>query len=305
MAELSHRALRELIERFGGADEYWTEMISAAALTSGGLFEQWYLDAGPRPEKVVFQLFGSKPDQIVKAAALLNTYPCAGIDINMGCCAPAIARTGAGIRWMEDIERAGALIARLRAVVSCRLSVKIRLGLTEDFDYLLRFCSRLESEKLDLITLHPRTAKEKFKRSARWDYVYRLADCMRIPVVGNGDILDPNDAMHRANGRCFALMVGRGAVRKPWIFACIKGTAPSFVDLEEAALLFLDFLSRYQPQPFHYSRACRFFTLFCDNLFWAHYLKHLLYKEHTLSGMEAVLSRYFREHEEEKLCRLP
>ncbi|MDR2150617.1 MAG: tRNA-dihydrouridine synthase family protein [Spirochaetaceae bacterium] len=305
MAELSHRALRELIECFGGCDEYWTEMISAGALTSGGQFEQWYRDAGPRPEKTVFQLCGAKPEQLVKAAVLLNTLPCAGIDINMGCCAPAITRTGAGIQWMRDSERAAGLIAQVRAVVSCRLSVKIRLGFTEDFDCLLRFCKRLEAAGLDLITLHPRTAQEKLKRRARWDYVYQLASCMQVPVVGNGDIAEPNDCMRReAEGRCYALMIGRGAVRKPWFFAQLKGTAPLSVDLEETALLFLAFLARYQPEPFHYSRACRFFTLFCDNLRWAHYLKQLLYKERTLCGMEAVLRRYFYEHEEEKLWRL-
>lgn len=269
MAELSHRALRELIEYFGGCDEYWTEMISAGALISGGLFEKWYTDGGPNPKKVVFQLFGSKPDHIVKAAVVLNSFPCAGIDINMGCAAPSISSKGAGIRWMEDIERAGALIARLKAVLSCRLSVKIRLGFKEDFDYLLRFCKRLESEKLDLITLHPRTAREKLKHSARWDYVYKLAEHINIPVVGNGDIADVKDGMRR-QGLCYALMIGRAAVQKPWLFAQIKGNAPPFVDLEKTALSFLDLLARHQPESFHYSRACRFFTLFCDNLTWAH-----------------------------------
>ena len=101
MAELSHRALRELIESFcgadckisgadckiGGADLYYTEMIGAGALTSGGQFESFYTDGLPCPERLVYQLCGGKTENIAAGAALLAKLPCAGIDINMGCCA--------------------------------------------------------------------------------------------------------------------------------------------------------------------------------------------------------------------------
>jgi tRNA-dihydrouridine synthase len=111
MAELSHRALKELVEGFGGCDEYFTEMISAAALLAGGPYEKWYIDAGPRPEKTVFQLVGADPAQISRAAAMLDKLECAGIDINMGCSTPAIRKTGAGAGWMASIDRAGDLIS--------------------------------------------------------------------------------------------------------------------------------------------------------------------------------------------------
>ena len=301
MAELSHRALRELIESFGPADEYFTEMISAGAFVNGGPFESWYVDSGPCPERLVYQLMGSSEEQLLRAVAMLDQRECLGIDINMGCSAPAITRTGAGVRWMADIDRAGALIRRLRPHIHRRLSVKLRTGLDDDFEYLVRFCRRLEEEGIDLITLHPRTAKEKFKRRARWDYVSALKRELRVPVAGNGDIASAEEMLKRST-ECDAVMVGRLAVRRPWVFAEARtiqalaaGAAPVdiAIDIEETGLRFLELLSRYQPPEFHISRARRFFSYFCDNLKWGNYVKNLLNRETTLAGIERVWRDYF------------
>jgi len=332
MAEISHRALRELIEDFGGCDEYFTEMISAAALLGGGPFEKWYIDGGPRPEKLVYQLVGADFEQITRAATLLDRLECRGIDLNMGCCAPLIRKTRAGITWMASVDRAGELVKSVRGVVKRRLSVKIRTGLTDNFDYLVKFCRRLEAEGVELIILHPRTAKEKLKRRARWDYVGALRQELRIPVAGNGDISGAEDLIARAAGPCDAVMVGRAAVRQPWIFAQAKlsqkdisprhrGTEENGgflnydenlclrtfgseclcerkwgINLEEIGVRFLELLARWQPGEFHISRARRFFGFFCDNLKWGNYAKNLLNREETLSGMERVWRDYFREN---------
>jgi tRNA-dihydrouridine synthase len=314
MAEISHRAFRELIEDFGGCDCYFSEMISAGALLAGGPFEQWYIDTGPRPEKLVFQLVGSDSEQISRAAALLDRLECAGIDINMGCSAPLIRKTGSGAAWMASIDRAGELIAHVRPCIKRRLSVKLRIGYRDDFEYLVKFCRRLEDEGTELITLHPRTVTEKFKRIARWEYVGALRQELKIPVAGNGDIACAEDLARRACGPCDAVMVGRGAVRQPWIFAAAKEqlaksnkqgeisnekTAGSeeqlvickeqlAINLEEIGLRFLELLSRHQPPEFHVSRARRFFGFFCDNLKWGNYLKNQLNREKTLAGIEKV-----------------
>jgi tRNA-dihydrouridine synthase len=317
MAELSHRALRELIEDFrfqedAGPSEYYTEMISAGALFAGGPFEEWYLDGGPRPEILVYQLLGADEDRLAEAVNLLNQKECLGIDINMGCSAPAITRTGAGVCWMADIDKASALIRRLRPKTRRRLSVKLRIGLSDDFEYLVRFCKSLEEEGLDLITLHPRTAKEKFKRKARWDYISALRKELRIPLAGNGDIASAEEMLARSE-ECDAVMIGRLALRRPWIFAEARGlenliskkhkgaenteVKSSFdIDIEETGLRFLELLSRYQPPEFHLSRARRFFGYFCDNLKWAHHVKTMINRETDLAGIERVWRGYFAEH---------
>jgi tRNA-dihydrouridine synthase len=334
MAELSHRALRELISEFGGCDEFFTEMISAPGLLAGGPFEKWYLESGPCPEKLIFQVLGSDIDQLTKAVALLDKRDCLGIDINMGCAAPAITRTGAGVRWMEDIDRAGRLIRAVRRVTKKRLSVKLRLGTKpaalpgagktapggergaggefSGFGYLADFCRRLEAEGVELITLHPRLADEKFKRRARWEYVSRLRGVLGIPVAGNGDIASAEELARGAPGKAgFAeqaagpVMAGRLAVRQPWVFANARAFANSeklgmrseTSSLEKTALCFLELLSRWQPPEFHLSRARRFFRYYCDNFTWAEYLRNRINREETLTGIAGVISGYCRDHE--------
>jgi len=300
MAELSHRALRELIESFGlpgsdsGADEYFTEMISAGALINMGPFESWYLESGPKPEKLVYQIAGADEDQLMKAAALLDQKECLGIDINMGCSAPAITRTGAGVRWMDDVNKATGLIRRLRPLVHHRLSVKLRTGPADDFDYLVHFCRRLEEEGLDLITLHPRTAREKFRRKARWNYISALRKELHIPLAGNGDIASTEE-MFRRSEDCDAVMIGRLAVRCPWSFGEVSGTIFDFSGtfFEETGMRFLELLSRWQPPEFHISRARRFFHYFCDNLKWGNFVKNQINRQTSLSGIERVWKDYF------------
>ena len=314
MAELSHRPLRELIEDFGGCDQYFTEMISASAFIDNGPLEAYYADAGPKPEKTVYQLVGSDSQKLASAAALLDEKECAGIDVNMGCSAPAITRTGAGVRWMESMEKAGEMISLVRQAVKRRLSVKLRIGYKDDFEYLVRFCQRLESEGVELITLHPRTAKEKFSRNCRWNYVSGLKNELKIPVAGNGDIGSAQEMLKRSK-ECDAVMTGRLAIRKPWIFAqarAVEASSPveagmktdtiyDNIELElikKTGLNFLELLAKYQPQEFYLSRARRFFSYFCDNLKWGTFLKNKLNAEQNLAGIEKTWSDYFEEHEE-------
>jgi tRNA-dihydrouridine synthase len=296
-----------MIEHFGGCDEYFTEMISAGALLGNGPFERFYTDSGPRPEKLVYQLAGARAEHLAAAAALLDKLECRGLDINMGCSAPAITRTGAGVRWMASADRAATMIAAVRRATRKRLSVKLRIGLENNFDHLAGFCRRLEAEGVELITLHPRTGREKFRGKARWDYIPRLRSELGIPVAGNGDIAGPEDLLRRAPC-CDAVMVGRAAVRSPWIFAAAKnaGAAPrNGIDLEELGLRFLELLARHQPPEFHLSRARRFFSYFCDNLKWGTHMKNLLNRETELSGLEKTWSAYFKERPEERRIKAP
>jgi tRNA-dihydrouridine synthase len=215
---------------------------------------------------------------------------------------------------MDSPDKAGEMIRRVRRRVTGRLSVKLRIGPADDPEYLIRFCKCLESEGVDRITLHPRTAKEKFKRRARWEYVGLLRGAVGIPVMGNGDITSAEDLVRRAAGDCDGVMIGRLAVRAPWIFAQVRGALlpeppektpspalfPKTVNLEEIALRFFELLEQYQPREFFLSRARRFLAYFCDNFLWGTYLKTLLAREPELSAITRLLSAYFREHPEQR-----
>ena len=232
MATLSHEAFRRAVESFGGCDEYYTEMINAPSLLNMGPFEKYYLMNGPCPEKLVWQLTGNRAEPLAKAAAIVAERGGIGVDINMGCSAPQIYRTGAGIAWMgKPLEETAAAVRGVRQALApypaMRLSVKCRLG---DGDFteegFFRFTDMLVNEGVRLITLHPRTKKEKSRGRPRWEYAEKL--CLRyggtIKIYLNGGVKDAADmeaALSAAPG-CDGIMLARAAAQQPWIFAELR-----------------------------------------------------------------------------------
>ena len=306
MAELSHAGLRTLIQEFGCCDRYFSEMLSVNALVSGSKFEKYYLQTEPDPSKLIIQLVGSDPSVIVKAAAIINDLDIAGVDINMGCSAPDIARFGSGISWMKDIEKARSLISALRNTVKTpkTLSVKIRIGYEENTEYLLSFAKTLAREGLDFITLHPRLKNEKLKRRSRWSYVTMLKNELAIPVIGNGDINDWSDYNYACDHFSFdGIMIGRAAARAPWIFSYLKKraagiTVPTPIDLYKTALRFNELLEQYQPIEFHLSRAQRFYLYFSENLFYGHAFITRIQNAPDFTTVRYEVDAFFDRHPE-------
>lgn len=307
MVELSHRALRELIADFAAPDLAFTEMASAGALVAGSPFEDSYFDAEPNPERTVYQLYATKPERLPEALTLLRERPVFGADINFGCAAPHILRAGGGAAWMREPERAYALVRSARKVWDKALSAKLRIGVEEDYDGLRQFCLGLAAAGLDFLTLHPRLEKEKFRRRSRWDYVGRLARDLPIPVLGNGDIRSYADyAARLRETEPAGVMIGREAVRRPWIFALLRGRErnPAFevsIDLPAVAFRFLDLVVTHLPPAFHETRAKRFFFYFAENCSFAHHLKWKLQNAPDLGSMRSILSEYFEEVPEDRL----
>lgn len=318
MATLSHEGLRRAVARFGGCDEYYTEMIHAASLLNNGPFEKFYKRLGPQPHRLVWQLTGAKSEPLIRAAELLSGLGGIGVDINMGCCAPDIYRHGAGIAWMlKDINETSTLVAGVRKMIagtSCsRLSVKIRLG-DDDFsdNTFFSFCEMLAAEGVQVITLHPRTRKEKYRLPPRWEYVERLACFLRekhyqTEVVLNGAVCDEKSfaCALRAAPSAVGVMIGREAVRRPWIFALLARTnggklsaetvLPDRIDLYQTALDFLFDLEECQPPEFWKTRSQRFFTYYSDNVQFAQYLRNRVINSDSLDKVREELRLYFEQ----------
>ena len=142
MATLSHEAYRMCVEQFGGCDEYFTEMINAGSLLNNGPFEKYYIINECAKDKIVWQLTGNKISSLAEAASVVAKLEGIGVDLNMGCSAPQIYKTGAGIAWMlKPLEETEMLIKEVKAAldeeekqsgIHKRLSIKCRLG-DEDF----------------------------------------------------------------------------------------------------------------------------------------------------------------------------
>lgn len=326
MATLSHEAHRRLIEKFGGCDEYFTEMINAGSLLTNGPFEKFYLMNETVPEKMVWQLTGGKTALIERAVPVVAELGGVGIDLNMGCCAPEIVASGAGIAWMlKPVEETWAMVHTVRrAMESCsehgqlklRLSVKLRLG-DENFtdEGFFSFCKMLMDEGVQQLTLHPRTKKQKYTRPARWEYVEKLAGFAKpygVRIILNGDVKDVESAKSamKTSPSADGLMIGRMAAQKPWIFAQIarsfacedsdRDVLRTKIDLQQLIFEYLDDLQIYQPKEFWKTRCQRFFTYFCSNFSFAHYARTQLVNASCISQAKERLVQYFEKVPEDR-----
>ena len=333
MATISHPAFRILVERFGGCDEYFTEMINAGSLLNFGPFEKYYIDPTPCPEKIVWQLTGCDAPRMKEAASRLAELPGLGIDINMGCSAPDIYKTGAGIGWMlKDRAETQEMVRAVRSVVpaSKRLSVKLRLG-NEDFTEqgFFDFCDMLVDEGVELLTLHPRTKKEKLVRPPRYKYCQMLAERYkgRVPLYLNGNVKNKAsfDFAMAACPDVAGVMISRAAVQKPWIFCQLKdspiplssssehvsssGEQVSFsgltggtINLEELCLSYIDLIEQYQPPEFWKTRLQRFYTYFCMNFTFSHYAQTQFINAAARSNedLRTAIKEFFEKCPEEK-----
>ena len=290
MATISHPAFRILVEEFGGCDEYYNEMINAGSLLNDGPFEKYYIDPYPVPEKVVWQLTGHDCGKMVQAAQRLLELPGIGLDINMGCSAPDVYKTGAGIGWMlRPLEETREMICevgkeieqynRINLENKKRFSVKLRLG-DENFtdEGFFSFCDMLIENGVKLLTLHPRTKKEKLSRPPRYAYCQKLCERYNgtgVEIYLNGNVKDKASAEY-ALAACpdvSGLMISRASVQKPWIFEEIlsEKNKEIKVDMEKVCYDYINNIELYQPKEFYKTRLQRFFTYFCMNFQFAHY----------------------------------
>ncbi len=337
MAEISHSALRRLIADFAEPDEYFTEMIHAPSAISGGTREKWYFCSNPSPEKLIWQITSPEVEAAIKATPLLLSYGGIGIDLNMGCCAPQIVRTGAGFAWMQKpLSEVASFVSGIKKEIiifnkqqkensdearNIRLSVKLRLGETEDYDFLLQFCKTLVDEGVDLITLHPRTQKQKYSRPCKHEFTARLASDLSIPVYGNGDINSYEKLKEISEKyKCTGWMIGRAAVQKPWIFHEINSkfknkqeksdnfnneetnskVGKTKIDLLKVSENFINYLKEEQAPEFYMSRALRFYVYFCDNLSFAHFAKSKILNAKTIDDMHKELIKYLDQAPQDK-----
>ncbi len=322
MVGITNRAFRTLVDELGAPDWYWTEMASAEALVAEARYEESYTDAGPCPQKTSIQLFARSSEAVAQACRLLaerapNERP-AGVDLNFGCSAPNIRRMGAGSALSTDPDKAAAFVKAARTAWPWTLSAKLRMGEMGDYDELLAFCMRLCDAGVDFLTIHPRLDSQKFRRKPHWDIIGALSRDLPVPVVGNGDITSPGlfkSILEEEHP--YALMIGREAVRRPWIFTLLPGrseqserpeqpeqsersepskaTSDVDIDLRAVGLRFIELASQYLPTAFQLESARRFFSYFCDNMSFAQYLKVKLNRANTLTEMAQDFSSYFDE----------
>jgi len=222
MVDLSHEPYRELVRGYGGCDRLYSEMLNSRMVPNENREKSLYLKFAKTCD-LVMQLVGNDPERMHAAAQRLDGFLPSGIDINMGCYLKKVTCHGWGVALMKDIALAEKVARAVRSATERPVSAKLRIGYTLDKGYLLDFADMLVEAGMDFLVLHARTAQDGLSRTARWEYIAALKDHIPIPVVGNGDITSPQEAVRMLEQTgCDGVMVGRQALAQPWIFRDIK-----------------------------------------------------------------------------------
>ena len=218
MAGVADRAFRELCIEFG-ASYVVTEMVSSKGLTMHDRKSDSLMQLGETEKPAAVQIFGCDPEAMAKAAKKAAQTGCAAIDINMGCPAPKIAGNGGGSALMKDPELAARITEKCVKAVDIPVTVKIRSGWDENSINAVQMAQMLENAGAAAVTVHGRTRKQMYAPPVNLDIISQVKQAVKIPVIGNGDIVDPLSAenMYKETG-CDFVMVGRGALGAPWVF---------------------------------------------------------------------------------------
>ena len=218
MAGVSDIAYR-LLAKEHGASMVCTEMVSAMGIKykNERTHELLRMEAVEHP--VSMQIFGSNPEAIALGAKVVADAGADIVDINMGCPVKKVVSSGDGSALMKTPDLAARVAEAAVKAVDVPVTVKMRIGWDDDHINVVDFAKRIESTGVAAVAVHGRTREQMYMGQADWSYIKAVKDSLSIPVIGNGDVWTPEDALRMMQETgCDAVMIGRGAQGNPWIF---------------------------------------------------------------------------------------
>lgn len=232
MEDVTDVAFRAIAKRIAGPGLMFTEFVSSVALHHGARKSLRKMRVREDERPLGIQIFGGDPAIMAEGARLAVAMGADLVDVNMGCWVPKVCRTGSGAALLKDPDLAERIVAAVVQAVSVPVTVKVRAGWTYELFAAPELARRFEAAGARMLTLHARFAKQGFRGEADWRLIEALRAAIAIPLVGNGDVREPGDAlrMFRETG-CDGVMVGRAAIADPWrlrrIVEGVRGVALS------------------------------------------------------------------------------
>ncbi|MDD5953326.1 MAG: tRNA dihydrouridine synthase DusB [Oscillospiraceae bacterium] len=222
MAGVSDKPFRTLCRRFGAAYVI-TEMVSSKALQFQDKKSVELMTLSEQEHPVAIQIFGDDPSIMAQAAQKASAFHPDAIDINMGCPAPKIARSGGGSALLKQPKLCGEIVSAVKNAVDLPVTVKLRKGWSRDCVNVVEVAQICDEAGADAICVHGRTRDEMYTPPADWDIIRKVKEAVSVPVIGNGDVFSAQDAARMLEEtKCDLVMVGRGALGNPWIFSQIN-----------------------------------------------------------------------------------
>lgn len=222
MQDVTDLPFWRLMARYGGADVYFTEYFRVHDTSRLDKPILASITHNPTGRPVVAQMIGNDIPALVRTVQALQRHPIAAIDLNLGCPAPVVYRKCAGGGLLRDLPLVDRILGALREAITGRFTVKTRIGFDDErtIDALLPIFAK---HSLDLLTVHGRTVKQMYRDGVRYDLIAQAVSAMKCPVLANGNVSSASvglDILHKTGAR--GLMIGRGAVRNPWMFQQIR-----------------------------------------------------------------------------------
>ena len=247
MAGMTDTAFRRLVKRRGGCGLVVTEMVSSEGLVRGIDRTLEYAEYTEEERPVSIQIFGGDPVKMADAAQIVEGMGADIVDVNMGCPVPKIAKHNAGCSLMREPEHAQSVVAAMAKAVKIPVTVKMRAGWDANEINAPDLARRMEDAGAAALAVHGRTAAQSYTGSSDWGLIGRVAAGVRIPVFGSGDCVEPSQLVEKLlGGGISGVLVGRGALRNPWIFeqaaAVARGEMPRPITHAERGEFLLEYI---------------------------------------------------------------
>jgi nifR3 family TIM-barrel protein len=248
MAGMTDTAFRRLVKRKGGCGLVVTEMVSSEGLVRGIDRTLEYAEYTEEERPVSIQIFGGDPVKMAAAAQIVEGMGADIVDVNMGCPVPKIAKHNAGCSLMREPEQAADVVRAMARAVKIPVTVKMRAGWDAGEINAPDLARRMEDAGAAAVAVHGRTAAQSYSGWSDWELITKVASGVAIPVIGSGDCTEPHQLVERMrNGAVSGVLVGRGALRNPWIFQqasdLAAGREPPAVSPQERASFLLAYIN--------------------------------------------------------------